>query len=451
MNHGITSMPVRTTHAFHSPAMDQVSRAMRRLFAAIDLKPPRIPFASNVTGRLIRPEETRDPDYWCRHLCQAVRFSDGLHSVCSKDHDNVFIELGPGQALASFAMAEIGGEGSHLFVPTVRASFDGEDDRAFLLRSIGRLWTDGIAIDWRAFHAGQSHRRVALPTYAFERTRHWATPQDGLPVEDVSRSANRDSSSDPLMTKLPLDSWFWVPSWERTIIRSYHPERNRSWVIFALQNTISECLATRLSSSGERVRLVWPGEEFRHEGDSITIDPTSAQHYDAVFDELPAHGTVHVVHGWSLVSRSRDELESFNRTLELGFNSVLLATQAIAARARDRAVWLSLLTSGARTVTGDEVQRPLDATLLGFARVAPQELRALRCQLIDLTQGPHDAALLDRLLGDVSTKPTSACTAHRGAYRWQEKLVPHLLEPPAGPQALGDGAVILISGGPAAA
>jgi phthiocerol/phenolphthiocerol synthesis type-I polyketide synthase E len=42
-----------------------------------------------------------------------------------------------------------------------------------LLRSLGRLWTSGVEIDWRAFNGGDSGRRVPLPARPFERKRYW--------------------------------------------------------------------------------------------------------------------------------------------------------------------------------------------------------------------------------------------------------------------------------------
>nr|ABS90478.1 PKS [Streptomyces albus] len=50
---------------------------------------------------------------------------------------------------------------------------------AFLLGLIGRLWTAGDTVDWTVFHQGEPVRRVPLPTYPFERVRHWAEPHGG--------------------------------------------------------------------------------------------------------------------------------------------------------------------------------------------------------------------------------------------------------------------------------
>ena len=46
------------------------------------------------------------------------------------------------------------------------------DDRDCIRDALGRAWCRGVAPDWRALH-GRPRLRVPLPTYPFERTRHW--------------------------------------------------------------------------------------------------------------------------------------------------------------------------------------------------------------------------------------------------------------------------------------
>lgn len=53
--------------------------------------------------------------------------------------------------------------------------------RPRLLFALGRLWLAGVAPDWRALHRG-ARRRVPLPTYPFERQRHWVDPPASAPT-----------------------------------------------------------------------------------------------------------------------------------------------------------------------------------------------------------------------------------------------------------------------------
>ncbi|MBH5338030.1 type I polyketide synthase [Streptomyces pactum] len=53
--------------------------------------------------------------------------------------------------------------------------------RRALLEALGRAWTLGADLDWPVWF-GTEHRRVPLPTYPYERKRHWVDPErDGQP------------------------------------------------------------------------------------------------------------------------------------------------------------------------------------------------------------------------------------------------------------------------------
>ncbi|MER5748861.1 beta-ketoacyl synthase N-terminal-like domain-containing protein [Streptomyces sp. NPDC002088] len=45
-----------------------------------------------------------------------------------------------------------------------------------LLHALAEAWTCGAQVDWSAWYAPGRRRRVGLPTYPFERRRHWAEP-----------------------------------------------------------------------------------------------------------------------------------------------------------------------------------------------------------------------------------------------------------------------------------
>ncbi len=64
---------------------------------------------------------------------------------------------------------------------------------AFLLGLVGRLWTAGEDVDWAAFHQGERIRRVPLPTYPFERVRHWTEPHgSAAPAAEPGARTLRD-------------------------------------------------------------------------------------------------------------------------------------------------------------------------------------------------------------------------------------------------------------------
>jgi acyl transferase domain-containing protein/glutamate-1-semialdehyde aminotransferase len=173
---GIETRRLHIAVAAHSPEVDPILGEFEDFLRQLRLERPALRYVSNVTGTWIRGDEATDPTYWSRHLRMPVRFADGLGSVL-RDGPTVLLEVGPGQVLSTFARQHPARTGEHPVIPTLRHPKEQVSDAAFLLNSLGRLWLTGITPDWKAVHGGTG-RRVRVPTYRFERQRHWlSSPQ----------------------------------------------------------------------------------------------------------------------------------------------------------------------------------------------------------------------------------------------------------------------------------
>ncbi|MCX6040910.1 MAG: hypothetical protein NTV69_07230, partial [Caldilinea sp.] len=59
--------------------------------------------------------------------------------------------------------------------------------------SLGALYVRGAAIDWEGFDRGYARRKVALPTYPFQRQRYWVTaPSQPVKLDEWWKKADRE-------------------------------------------------------------------------------------------------------------------------------------------------------------------------------------------------------------------------------------------------------------------
>ena len=170
-----------TSHAFHSSMMDPAVPAFLDLAKGVRWSAPSIPIVSTATGVWMRDEEATNPGYWAAHLRHRVRFREGVATVLG-EAGRLFLEVGPRATLGTLARQQARAE----VLPCVSSLADAPvAEEPALMLAAGRLWTAGVAIDARAIH-GSGRRRVALPTYPFQRKRFWVT-KAAAPVAKPSR------------------------------------------------------------------------------------------------------------------------------------------------------------------------------------------------------------------------------------------------------------------------
>ncbi|MDX3119707.1 acyltransferase domain-containing protein, partial [Streptomyces scabiei] len=191
---GLRVHRLTVSHAFHSPLMDPMLEDFRAVAEGLTYSAPRIPVVSNLTGELGTAEELCSPDYWVRHVREAVRFADGIAAL-RRAGIRTFLELGPDGVLSGMALtasapldeaAEKAGDDAArtVAVPSLRR---GHSETVTMLTAVAALYVRGVPVDWAVLTAGG--RRVELPTYAFQHERYWLDGTGAQPTGGAGTDA----------------------------------------------------------------------------------------------------------------------------------------------------------------------------------------------------------------------------------------------------------------------
>ncbi len=164
-----------TSHAFHSPMMDPMVAPYARIVEQVALNTPRIPIVSTVTAEWLKDEEATSAKYWSDHLRATVRFAQAVQFAW-KDADRVMLEVGPRTTATTLARQQSADAKRQVAVPSMGSASGNGEELSALLRAVGGLWQSGVEIDRKTFFEREMRYRISLPTYAFERVRHWVDP-----------------------------------------------------------------------------------------------------------------------------------------------------------------------------------------------------------------------------------------------------------------------------------
>ncbi|MFG2977975.1 acyltransferase domain-containing protein [Streptomyces sp. NPDC048331] len=143
---GLLTIPLETTHAFHSTLVAPAVPALVSAAGRIRHRTPAVPMALNLTGGWAGGGEL-GAEYWGRQLTSPVRFMAGVRALMDGGC-TVFVEVGPGRTLTTAGRAQ--SDGSELWLTGLSPR---TPDSVTVLEHLTRLEEAGIPVDWVRYHA----------------------------------------------------------------------------------------------------------------------------------------------------------------------------------------------------------------------------------------------------------------------------------------------------------
>lgn len=456
----VKSRRLRTSHAFHSAMMEPMLNAFEEELRSVSFSAPKIPYLSNLTGDWMTGEDALDARYWLKHIRQGVRFNQGLE-LLFEEEPRMFVEVGPGQGLATFVRKHCQKKDGHSVVNLIRHPTDHTPDRRFLINQMGQLWLYGVDVNWDALHEGRSPRRIPLPTYPFDKI-HYPFPVDVF--SSSAKEGNSQLDSFHLTDTNDPSSWFYLPAWKQSLQSGTDVSgESGGWLIFADNTGLAQHMVETLKLSDNRVITVSTGESYTQSEDNhftlSSLSSAESEDYIRLFESIPGFGEGEkrwkVVHMWTVSTDS----PGIDLVLNHGYYCLVELAKAMGKLNIQSGVDLIVVTNEGYMVTGDENCHPANATIYGLVKILSDEYSFLRSRLIDI-QLPEviidkHSELIDRLVHDCLNFPSQNAATVLSAYRgfsrlsrWERYWQPVKLEPASNPSTvLKENGVYLISGG----
>ncbi|WP_327713892.1 type I polyketide synthase (plasmid) [Streptomyces sp. NBC_00464] len=174
---------VPVDYASHTSHVHPLRDELREALASVQARPAQVAFYSTVEGHLGGPvadTTVMGGEYWYTNLATAVQFQSATNALLDDGH-TLFVEVSAHPALihAVQETAKAREDAAEVAATGTLRRDDGTWQR--VLTSLATAHAQGgAAVDWAGFYPATPPTHLDLPTYPFQRRRHWIDlPTDG--------------------------------------------------------------------------------------------------------------------------------------------------------------------------------------------------------------------------------------------------------------------------------
>lgn len=368
-------------------------------------QPNTMPCLSSSTGNYLNTEQFTQANDWMKRGSEPNHLADALLKL--KDKDGMLLEIGASNAFSHVVQKIL--PHAH-YIPSFALANAAQDGYAALLTAVGKLWLQGVPIDWVKFNKTKPGRRISLPTYPYAREKYLATRQ---------------------MPQTDFKTYHYEPAWKYDPFDHSVLPNTQKHTILWFHDPLHACvsLQTAFIAAGHCViRVYFSGHAHTNDQASYVINPDNPADYQACIEKIQlTHRIDAVVFCCAFVDKTE-----FTQGLPTYFLQAFYLMQALSRSTQSEKIVFSFISRHTFKMSPNDTLDPFKSLLVGMTKNLDYELPTIRTKFIDVDA--FDANTCHALVREVLLPHTQTM-----AYRYGKRfalLYQQIVLPPAANPAL---------------
>ena len=406
---------IKILAAGHSKLIEPLADDFRKITKTIEHFSPKIPYVSNITGDWVTSSQLKNTEYWCEHLLKPVQFLDGVKTILKNGHDNIFLEIGPGNVLASF-VDTICEDGNYLTLGTLRHPKNPGNDVAFLLHTLGELWRSEISIEWEMLFRDRECSKISFPSYSFNKIAYDNLSAELDQVEELFGPDNND-----LERRNQIDNWFYSKTWRqiKPTIELVEIQYNNYIVFTCSPNGLNKDLRKSMN------RRLKPLHFIDIEDDFNLFSEKNQSKLKVIRNNPKLKNKKNKIICLFGFDNSYDPKQVNINTLQhrlLKNLYIVLDLIRVLASSESIDYDLDILLNNSINVAGNEPIDPIKVTTIAAAKIISVEYPDIGCRIIDIDRLTTVNETL--LFNEIQSNSKQRILALRGDRKWSYEMQP---------------------------